>query len=99
MRVNPGSESEYEKRHSSIWPDLERVLKEHGVHSYTIFMHPPTGQLFAYIEYENQAMWDAVAETPICRRWWKHMREIMPSNPDNSPISEELQEIFHIDQA
>jgi len=25
------------------------------------------------------------------------MRELMPSNPDDSPVSEELREIFHIE--
>ncbi len=30
MSVNPGQESEYEKRHRLIWPELEATLKEHG---------------------------------------------------------------------
>ena len=25
------------------------------------------------------------------------MKEIMPSNPDNSPVSRDLKEVFHID--
>jgi len=25
------------------------------------------------------------------------MRELMPSNPDDSPVSEELDEVFHIE--
>jgi L-rhamnose mutarotase len=27
------------------------------------------------------------------------MRELMPSNPDDSPVSHELREVFHIEQA
>jgi L-rhamnose mutarotase len=97
MSVNPGQEAKYEARHSPIWPELERTLKDHGVHTYTIFLHPETRQLFAYVEYEDQARWDAVAGTPVCRRWWRHMREMMPSNPDDSPVSEEMREVFHIE--
>ncbi|MCX6647793.1 MAG: L-rhamnose mutarotase [Candidatus Bathyarchaeota archaeon] len=97
MSVHPGREAEYEARHSPIWPELEKTLREHGVHTYTIFLHPTTRQLFAYVEFEDEAQWDAVADTPICRRWWAHMRELMPSNPDDSPVSEELREVFHID--
>ncbi len=97
MSVNPGREAEYEARHNPIWPELERTLKDHGVHTYTIFLHPETRQLFAYVEYEDQARWDAVAGTPICRRWWRHMGEMMPSNPDCSPVSEEVHEVFHIE--
>lgn len=97
MSVNPGREAEYEARHNPIWPELERTLKDHGVHTYTIFLHPETRQLFAYVEYEDQARWDAVAQMPVCRRWWRHMSEIMPSNPDCSPVSEEMREVFHIE--
>ena len=97
MSVHPEREAEYEARHNPIWPELEKTLREHGVHTYTIFLHPETRQLFAYVEFEDEAQWDAVADTPVCRRWWAHMRELMPSNPDDSPVSEELREVFHIE--
>jgi L-rhamnose mutarotase len=48
---------------------------------------------------EDQAKWDAIAGTSICRRWWTYMRELMPSNPDDSPVSEELREVFHIERS
>ncbi len=97
MSVNAGAEEEYEKRHRPIWPELEAVLKEHGVHNYSIFLHAETRQLFGYVEIEDEARWDAIAQTAICRKWWAHMKEIMPSNEDNSPIAHELREVFHID--
>ena len=40
MSVNAGAEQEYEKRHNSIWPELEKVLKDHGVSNYSIFLQP-----------------------------------------------------------
>ena len=97
MSVNPGSEVEYEKRHRPIWEDLENTLKRHGAHNYSIYLHPETRQLFGYVEIEDEARWNAIAGTPICRKWWKHMSDIMPSNPDNSPKSVGLQEVFHMD--
>lgn len=97
MSVNPGSEAEYETRHNPIWPELEAVLKEHGVHNYSIFLHAETGQLFAYAEIEDEARWAAIARTDVCQRWWRHMGDIMPSNPDHSPVSAPLDEVFHID--
>jgi L-rhamnose mutarotase len=96
MSVNAGREQEYERRHSPIWKELEDVLVEHGVLSYSIFIDPETRDLFAYAEIESEDRWAAIAATPVCRRWWKHMREIMPSNADDSPVSRELREIFHI---
>jgi L-rhamnose mutarotase len=98
MSVTPGHVDEYERRHQPIWPDLERTLIEHGVHSYSIFLDPDTHDLFAYVEIESDERWAAIADTDVCRRWWRHMREIMPSNPDDSPVSRECREVFHIDR-
>lgn len=97
MSVNRGAEAEYEKRHRPIWQELEAALKQHGVHNYSIFLHPHTNQLFGYVEIEDEAPWNAIANTEVCGRWWKHMADVMPANPDHSPVSVELREVFHID--
>ncbi len=97
MSVNAGSEAEYERRHRPIWADLAAVLKSHGAHNYSIFLHPQTRQLFGYVEIEDEARWAAIAKTPECRRWWQHMRDVMPANPDDSPVSRDLREVFHLD--
>lgn len=97
MSVHAGQEAEYQRRHSPIWQELADELKRHGVHNYSIFLLPETCQLFGYAEIEDEARWAAIAETGICRKWWAHMKEIMPSHPDDSPISTELHEVFHLD--
>ncbi len=99
MSVNAGCEEEYERRHSPIWPELEETLRSHGVTSYTIFLLPGTRQLFAYAEIESEERWNAIAETEVCKRWWAHMKDVMPANPDASPVCEELREVFHIEAA
>jgi len=97
MSVNQGSEQEYERRHTPIWRELEDTLKAHGVHNYSIFLQPQTRQLFGYVEIDDEAKWNAIAQTDICKRWWAYMKDVMPSNPDNSPVAAELREVFHID--
>jgi L-rhamnose mutarotase len=97
MSVHPGQADEYKRRHNPIWPDLHDALIEHGVRTYSIYLDPDTNDLFGYAEVESEARWAAIAGTEVCRRWWRHMREIMPSNPDDSPISRELREVFHIE--
>jgi len=96
MAVDPAKHEEYERRHNPIWPELEEVLKAHGVHDYSIFLDAATSTLFGYVQIEDEARWAAIAETDVCKRWWAHMKEIMPSNPDNSPKTTELREVFHI---
>jgi L-rhamnose mutarotase len=54
--------------------------------------------LFAYAEIESDERWAAIAGTDVCRRWWRSMREMMPSNPDGSPQSSDLRELFHLDE-
>lgn len=97
MTVNPDAHEEYERRHRPIWADLEAVLKSHGVHNYSIYLESSTSQLFGYAEIGSEERWAAIADTDECKRWWAFMKDIMPSNADNSPISKELTEVFHLD--
>jgi L-rhamnose mutarotase len=96
MSVNAGAEQEYEQRHNPIWPELEKMLKDHGVSNYSIFLDPATRSLFAYAEIEDENQWAAIASTEVCQRWWKHMADVMPSHPDHSPVSKPLREVFHL---
>jgi L-rhamnose mutarotase len=96
MQLHAGQEAEYRRRHNPIWPELESVLRSHGVLSYSIFLHPQTLQLFAYAEIEDEARWQSIATTPECRRWWEHMRDIMDTNVDYSPASVPLTETFSL---
>jgi L-rhamnose mutarotase len=97
MQLNRGAEEEYRQRHNPIWKDLAEVLHTHGVHNYSIALHPETGQLFAYAEIEDESRWNAIAQTPACRRWWDYMAGLMEVNADRSPRSVGLQEMFHLD--
>lgn len=99
MSVHAGCEAEYVRRHQPIWPELEEALLAHGVKTYSIFLHSETRQLFAYVEFADETQWQAIAQTDVCRRWWTHLRDLMPSNPDQSPVSLPLAEIFHIERA
>lgn len=96
MSVHRDQHAEYARRHQPIWKELEDTLRSHGVRSYSIFLDEQTSELFAYAEIEDEKRWNAIAQTEVCRRWWKHMREIMPANADDSPVSVPLQEVFHL---
>ena len=97
MSVHPGRQDEYERRHRPIWKELEDVLIAHGVRTYSIYLDETTNELFGYVEIDDQARWDAVAQTDVCRRWWAYMRDLMPANADDSPVARELREVFHIE--
>ncbi|KTR99061.1 L-rhamnose mutarotase [Pantoea dispersa] len=96
MQVYAHCHAEYQRRHTPIWPELERTLKAHGAHNYAIWLDVERNLLFACVEVESEARWQAVAQTEVCQRWWASMRDLMPSNPDNSPVSKALQPMFFL---
>jgi L-rhamnose mutarotase len=97
MSVHAGHEDEYERRHQPIWRELEETLLAHGVRTYSIFLDPATRDLFAYAEIESEERWQAIAATEVCRRWWRHMRELMPGDAEGRPAARDLREVFHIE--
>jgi L-rhamnose mutarotase len=98
MFVNPDAHAEYERRHRPIWEELEATLKDHGVLSYSIFLEPESNELFAYAEIESEERWAEIAQTDVCKRWWAYMKDVMPSNADDSPVTSDLREVFHIEK-
>lgn len=97
MTLRPECQAEYERRHNPIWPELEAVLKDHGVWAYTIFLNRENDQVFAYAEIESEELWQQIARTEVCQRWWAEMKALMLTNDDNSPSATKLEEVFHID--
>jgi L-rhamnose mutarotase len=77
MTLKPGNQDEYQRRHQPIWPELRKVLKEHGVSEYSIYLNRGTGQLFAYVEVESEESWQQIAQNGECRRWWAYMKDLM----------------------
>ena len=96
MKVYSQSHGEYKRRQDEIWESLKNVLKSHGAHNYSIFLDGETDSLFAYVELENEELWNKVAETEECKKWWDFMKDIMETNNDNSPKSVELKEVFYL---
>ncbi len=98
MFLKPGYEEEYARRHAAIWPELVEMLKEAGVCNYSIFWDKATNILFAYQECSSDTNSQDTSDVdPITQKWWDMMADIMEVNPDNSPVSIPLQEVFHLD--
>ena len=96
MKLFKGKEIEYKKRHDEIWPELSELLKEKGVHEYSIFLDEATGFLFGSLKIHDAKKLDELPSHPVMKKWWAHMKDIMESNPDNSPVSIPLVEVFYM---
>jgi L-rhamnose mutarotase len=97
MKLKPGFEAEYKKRHDEIWPELAVELTKAGVSDYSIFLDEETLTLFAVQKLTDNNTADDLPQTDIVKRWWAYMADIMETNPDNSPVCKPLGEVFHQD--
>jgi L-rhamnose mutarotase len=96
MKLYQGFEAEYKKRHDALWPELSALLKSAGISDYSIFLDEETNNLFGVLKAEDTVALDNLPANPVMQRWWAYMKDIMESNPDNSPVSMGLTEVFYL---
>jgi len=96
MKLLPGCREEYIKRHNLIWPELVSLLKKEGISNYSIFLDEETNTLYAYQEQSGESSSQDLGSTEIVKKWWKYMADIMETNPDNSPVSNPLEQVFYM---
>lgn len=97
MKLKPGFEEEYKKRHDEIWPELEDLLSKAGISDYSIYLDEETSTLFAFQKLDGGFDEEEVVNHPVVRKWWDYMQDIMETHPDNSPVEVTLKEVFHMD--
>jgi len=97
MKLKPGKKEEYKERHDNIWPELKELLKEAGISDYSIYYDEETNILFATQKVEGEGSSQDLGDTEIVQEWWDYMADLMETNPDNSPVEVELEEVFHMD--
>ncbi|WP_183566556.1 L-rhamnose mutarotase [Mucilaginibacter sp. SP1R1] len=96
MKLFKGYEAEYQKRHDQIWPELSALLKETGISDYSIFLDEETNSLFGVLKVTDIALMDTLPAKALMQKWWAYMGDIMESNPDHSPVSLPLKEVFYL---
>jgi L-rhamnose mutarotase len=97
MKVNPEAIEVYKKRHDELWPELHQLLKDAGISEYSIFYDVETHILFAFQKQEGDLGSQELGKTEIVKKWWKFMADIMETNPDSSPVSTSLEEVFFME--
>ena len=97
MKLKPGFEEEYKKRHDAIWPELSELLSRSGISDYSIFLDEETLTLFAVQKLSDNNTLAELASTEVIKKWWSYMADIMETNHDHSPTVTPLIEVFHLD--
>jgi L-rhamnose mutarotase len=96
MKLNPGCRDEYKRRHDELWPELHAMIKAQGISDYSIFLDEETNILFAVQKVEGDLGSQDLGGLEIVKKWWAYMADIMETNPDNSPVTIPLDEVFYL---
>lgn len=79
--ILPGKLPEYIRRHDNIWPELKTLLKEAGIHNYTIWNIG--NDLFGYYECDSiEFASKTQADSPIVAKWDAYMKDVMVMEKD-----------------
>lgn len=81
LKVRPGYELEYQKRHDELWPEMCAELDTAGIRKYHIFRHGLT--LFGYFETADLAATQSyLANSAVNAKWSEYMAPIMQADVD-----------------
>jgi L-rhamnose mutarotase len=97
MKLKPGCEAEYKRRHDAIWPELAEAIREAGVSDYSIFLDDETLTLVAVQKLSDHNTSADLPRNPVVRKWWDYMADLMEVQPDNAPVCHELKQVFHLE--
>jgi L-rhamnose mutarotase len=97
MRLVPGAEAEYRRRHAAVWPDMLSALTEAGCSNYSIFLRG--ADLFGYLEVADFAVFRAsMNASPVNGRWQSEMATLIDPLTDSATgFHQRLEEVFHLD--
>lgn len=97
MRLLPGAEAEYRRRHAAVWPEMLAELRAAGAANYSIFIRGE--DLFGYLEVEDFARFRAhMAASEVNARWQAAMgRDLIdPLTDPATGFHRRLDEVFHL---
>ena len=97
MKIQPGSEEEYRRRHQEVWPELLADLKRAGCQNYSIYLRGT--ELFAYMEVADfQRYLESMATSQASARWEARMSDILLRETEvTTGFPSVLEEVFHLD--
>lgn len=96
--LKEGMREEYCRRHDEIWDSLVAVLKEAGIHNYSIWN--VGNDLFGYYECEKGRDYAAEVQSksPVVNQWNVFMQDVMRMEMDPVTGAQPmLREVFRLD--
>lgn len=97
MRLKPGREAEYRRRHATVWPKMIQALRGAGATNYSIFLHG--ADLFGYLEvHDFHRFQESLAESDVNALWQSEMTDLIdPLTDPRTGFHTRLDEVFHLE--
>jgi len=97
IRLRPGAEAEYRRRHAAVWPELLDDLRSAGASNYSIFLDGE--DLFGYLEVDDfERFRSAMAASDANARWQPEMAALIdPLTDPATGFHRRMAEVFHVD--
>jgi L-rhamnose mutarotase len=97
MRLLPGQEAEYRRRHAAVWPEMLDALRAAGARNYSIYLRG--NDLFGYLEVEDLERFQRdMAASEVNARWQQDMGPLIdPLTDPSTGFHQRLDEVFHLD--
>lgn len=93
LRLQPGCEAEYQRRHDALWPEMQQALLGAGLLHYEIHLEPGSALLFAFMVRRTDHSMDTLPNNPAWQRWQRHMADLLVQD-NGLPLRVPLQRMF-----
>jgi L-rhamnose mutarotase len=97
MRLLPGAEAEYRRRHANVWPEMLQALRDGGVSNYSIYLLDD--RLIGIFDVDDFDRFRAYMDAQeVNDRWQADMtRLIDPCTDPETGFHRRLEEVFRLD--
>ncbi len=96
MRIRPGQEAEYERRHQSVWPALLADLYRAGFRNYSLFRRGLEVYGYAECHPSISAAFAAMETSASNAEWGSWFNEVLEVIPADGLVQAE--EVWHMDE-
>lgn len=97
LRLREGAAEAYEEAHRAVWPEMLELLKNAGVHEYSIYRRDELLVLtLRAVDFEST--WRQIENHPVNLRWQRTMAPLFAPSGDLRPSERfpMMKEVFYL---
>jgi L-rhamnose mutarotase len=97
LRIFPGTEAEYDRRHGEIWPELVDEIRDSGLRNFSGFRRGTDVWYFVEADPDAKSAFAIHGPKPANERWNRYFRDVIAQITDDAGELLWYDEVFHAD--